>query len=917
MEANMKLHNPKTKIRGRLLLLAAAIAVSFSMCAKADEFQGESAQGEQGATIEQTLEQGYTPEAWNIIAPVLYDTEEEITDFRALLEHLSAKGVNSHDKQLNTPLIIASRLGDTERIKELIAQGADVNAANKKGMTPLMNAAFFAENDECATMLLNAGAEVNAADKSGWTPIMYALLGDRSLEFIRDLIDNRNAYPEQRTKAKVSPMMIACQFSKHAELPEILYAANCEVNVPDDKGNLPLHYAAQNTTAAAAEMIRALDRLNVKVDVQNGGGWTPLMLACQFSNNPEVIKVLLGMDAQPNMHKNDGMTPLMLAACNSSGQAIEIMKLLLKAGADTQIRSGGRSLREVALRSAYSVDVVKFIDQLPPSLGLKTYELTSELAPYTRNVTNIAQTAGPERRSRVIGPAPEQEPELTKEQIEERLNQLIAGKNARAAQLEAELSDASSETGAGEVTAEGTALSIQSESAEPQAAEDSTSIVADVTAETQIVDSTAVQTAQEIQDDTTDEKEQLKSELKSAAKSAREKGKVQTSEKHRVEKAFRQYLAKRRAKKRGEDISNSVVYIEGSEEETQTALSQEQTAEGAPTAETSGGLVIESAAAADADTITADQIPEIEAVETAPSAQLQDAATQEDGQDLSASEENTQEAEVKAMDAHLQEGEQAEDDGTEVGAEGEEVAEGEEQPTEEELLYLQLVELLSPEKYVSDEDIAAAKETQSGNENASAAAKAVEDSLQYLNQIYLYSHENLANKAQETSKIDEKNKPAPKTKSKALQTVFGSADLISTPQMQASYIYGSEELRRGKKVHEVTKLHPFMKKDKLFVTPLMLAAVNETDGSPEIIKYLLECGEDIEAKDGEGRTPLACAVRYNPNPIAAQTLIELGASTKVKVNGNPLAKLARFNKKIKKEDRNALIQLIRDKNKAL
>lgn len=914
----MKLHNPKIKTRGRLLLLAAAIAVSFSMCAKADEFQGESAQGAQGATIEQTLEQGYTPEAWNIIAPVLYDTEEEITDFRALLEQLSAKGVNSHDKQLNTPLIIASRLGDTERIKELIAQGADVNAANKKGMTPLMNAAFFAENDECATLLLNAGAEVNAADKSGWTPIMYALLGDRSLEFIRDLIDNRNAYPEQRTKAKVSPMMIACQFSKHAELPEILYAANCEVNVPDDKGNLPLHYAAQNTTAAAAEMIRALDRLNVKVDVQNGGGWTPLMLACQFSNNPEVIKVLLGMDAQPNMHKNDGMTPLMLAACNSSGQAIEIMKLLLKAGADTQIRSGGRSLREVALRSAYSVDVVKFIDQLPPSLGLKTYELTSELAPYTRNVTNIAQTAGPERRSRVIGPAPEQEPELTKEQIEERLNQLIAGRNARAAQLEAELSDTSSETEQGDVTAEGAGLSIQSETAEPQSAESSEGIVAEGTAEKQLeTEGAALQAAQEVQDAQSDEKEQLKSELKSAAKSAREKGKVQTSEKHRVEKAFRQYLAKRRAKKRGEDISNSVVYIEGSEEETQTALSQEQTAEGAPTAETSGGLVIESAAAADADTITVDQIPEIEAVETAPSAQLQDAATQEDGQDLSASEENTQEAEVKAMDAHLQEEEQAEDDGTEVGAEGEEVAEGEEQPTEEELLYLQLVELLSPEKYVSDEDIAAAKETQSGNENASAAAKAVEDSLQYLNQIYLYSHENLENKAQETSKIDEKNKPAPKTKSKALQTVSGSADLISTPQMQASYIYGSEELKRGKKVHEVTKLHPFMKKDKLFVTPLMLAAVNETDGSPEIIKYLLECGEDIEAKDGEGRTPLACAVRYNPNPIAAQTLIELGASTKVKVNGNPLAKLARFNKKIKKEDRNALIQLIRDKNKAL
>ena len=58
-------------------------------------------------------------------------------------------------------------------ITTLINAGADVNARNKYGSTPLMYASGANQNPDVITTLINAGADVNARDKDGWTPLMY------------------------------------------------------------------------------------------------------------------------------------------------------------------------------------------------------------------------------------------------------------------------------------------------------------------------------------------------------------------------------------------------------------------------------------------------------------------------------------------------------------------------------------------------------------------------------------------------------------------------------------------------------------------------------------------------------------------------------------------------------------------------
>ncbi len=73
-------------------------------------------------------------------------------------------------------------------IKLLIEAGADVNASNVVGTTPLITAAFFNKSD-LIKMLIGAGADVNQKDKSGISPIMYAAERD-SKDAIAILLDN-------------------------------------------------------------------------------------------------------------------------------------------------------------------------------------------------------------------------------------------------------------------------------------------------------------------------------------------------------------------------------------------------------------------------------------------------------------------------------------------------------------------------------------------------------------------------------------------------------------------------------------------------------------------------------------------------------------------------------------------------------
>ena len=99
-----------------------------------------------------------------------------------------AKLSEAAQKKLNNDLMGAALWGNKKGVLDLLAQGAEINAKNKRGETALMVAVMFGstywvENPAgviTAQALIAAGADVNAQDNKGWTALMVAAIYGRT-----------------------------------------------------------------------------------------------------------------------------------------------------------------------------------------------------------------------------------------------------------------------------------------------------------------------------------------------------------------------------------------------------------------------------------------------------------------------------------------------------------------------------------------------------------------------------------------------------------------------------------------------------------------------------------------------------------------------------------------------------------------
>jgi cytohesin len=92
-------------------------------------------------------------------------------DIKAVKQHLGdGADVNATDEVGFTPLHNAVTGGHKEIVELLITKGADVNAKNKRGDTPLYLAAWNGRK-VIAELLIAKGVDVNAIDAAGETPL--------------------------------------------------------------------------------------------------------------------------------------------------------------------------------------------------------------------------------------------------------------------------------------------------------------------------------------------------------------------------------------------------------------------------------------------------------------------------------------------------------------------------------------------------------------------------------------------------------------------------------------------------------------------------------------------------------------------------------------------------------------------------
>jgi ankyrin repeat protein len=144
-------------------------------------------------------------------------------------------------RPIDQELVEAAFVCDLGRVRELLQRGADPDARDDEGRTPLFSA-VLGGSLALLGLLLEAKADVNARDEHGWTALHVAA-------------------------EEVIP-----------EMASLLLARGADPNAADDEGNTPLGRAVFSARGRY-EVVRLLRKHGAKDDLPNKSGETPRELA--------------------------------------------------------------------------------------------------------------------------------------------------------------------------------------------------------------------------------------------------------------------------------------------------------------------------------------------------------------------------------------------------------------------------------------------------------------------------------------------------------------------------------------------------------------------------------------------------------------------------------------------------------------
>jgi hypothetical protein len=140
---------------------------------------------------------------------------------------------------VKTPLIIASKDGDSSAIQKLLNEGANINEPDSNGNTPLMYA-IWSKKTKVAKHLIESGANINAKDAQKYDALIYAV--DNGNYEITELLLDKGANINSKDYTNATPIIHAT-WSSNEKIVPLLIKRGANLNDKDNAGNTPLSWA--------------------------------------------------------------------------------------------------------------------------------------------------------------------------------------------------------------------------------------------------------------------------------------------------------------------------------------------------------------------------------------------------------------------------------------------------------------------------------------------------------------------------------------------------------------------------------------------------------------------------------------------------------------------------------------------------
>jgi uncharacterized protein len=262
--------------------------------------------------------------------------------------------VNEAQRDGTTPLHWAAYHVDRELVDALLESGARADVVNRYGASPLAEAVKVA-SAELVEGLLDAGADANVANEDGQTALMLAA---RTGEVaVAELLVRHGADVNRRERFRDQSAVMWAAAQGHADLVAFLVSKGADLSIRaraidwptqitseprvqyrPTGGLTPLLYAAR---AGCLGCVAAMVEAGADVDRPNPDGMTPMMMALD-NGYPAVARYLLEQGANPHTWDWWGRTPLYVAVTMRGGldghpgarppESLALIEALLEAG---------------------------------------------------------------------------------------------------------------------------------------------------------------------------------------------------------------------------------------------------------------------------------------------------------------------------------------------------------------------------------------------------------------------------------------------------------------------------------------------------------------------------------------------------------------------------------------------------------